>query len=215
MAEHVPGAPDRYKHGWIPVDAVDRTKDGSGMAALSRMAKEATPQPRTEVHDIKRVRDRKALMADTPDEIMRSVIDNRGGNRVAVFRNERNEVVGAANFNRDHYGKENGLVDMRVNREARGHGAGHKLISAVAQDAQAASKGKNDWGMNVTNALDSAVPFYAQTGARFRNENSSVGYWDAAATNAAAASRHVDNRGTLTPKQVARAAGGGTVVATE
>lgn len=173
LAEH---QPYRYRHGWIPLG--------------------------TEVHDLKRVRDRKALMADTPDEVMRSVIDNRGGDKIAVYRNERNEIIGAANFTRDRYSKENALIDMRVDREARGRGAGHKLISAVAQDAQAQSKGKSDWGLNVTNALASAIPFYAQTGATFRNENSSVGYWDAAATNAAAAGTHIDNRPLLTPKQI-------------
>lgn len=129
-------------------------------------------------------RERKAVLAELDKQglpelaPLRHIFQSWMGDTVVVVRNERNEVVGGAQVMVSPGTQSVTVRDMRMNEERSGHGtAAFQEIAKIAVE--------RDFDLGVTNAVSSAIPFYAKLGAYFREDGHS-GEWTDETRNALA-----------------------------
>jgi GNAT superfamily N-acetyltransferase len=110
-----------------------------------------------------------------PDHPMRGVFG--WGSHYAIARNEQWEIVGAISYEVEPILEQVDICHMRVLEQRRG--IGHQLIAHLAVVAGDRFHGDR-YTIVVHSAVESAVPFYAKTGADFANRCSHVGTWPVA-----------------------------------
>lgn len=109
-----------------------------------------------------------------PEHPLRGVLDNSVGTHKLIHRGEDGEVDAGIDYTHTPSEKRVSIQDMRVND--RGGGTGTAMIGELARKHPRHE-------MSVYNAVDSARPFYAHTGADFVGHSSS-GHWDHEAMDA-------------------------------
>lgn len=105
-----------------------------------------------------------ALVSDTDDEIVQSIIGKRAKyDKIAVARDGQGRIVGAGSFYESRRDREITLTQLRV--VDRDQGTGGQIMQTIAQHARSLPSGDR-FTMDVVSMISGAEGFYRRMGAR-------------------------------------------------